>query len=198
MFELCSLSCLKLYSMSFAIAHAQKRLLCLSEFAILVLHYYTRNLFYHLKQAQKSISNLSNLWKKENVSLWQKQIGNIINYINITFPDWVIVENIILRNVIITFPEMIFSTITQSENVICILLYRVLDPLFSIVLGLPWWGEFQRENDAQPLIYMHERKKSFTKMFKSSLNARTGRDVRSNKLRHDKSTTPNLIPSSAI
>ena len=40
--------------------------------------------------------------------------------INITFPDWVIVENIIPRNVIITFPEMIFSTITQSENVIFI------------------------------------------------------------------------------
>ena len=58
-------------------------------------------------------------------------------YINITFPDWVIVENIIPRNVSITFPEMIFSTITQSENVICILLYRILDPLFSIVLGLP-------------------------------------------------------------
>ena len=33
-------------------------------------------------------------------------------YINITFPDWVIVENIIQRNVIITFPEMIFSSIT--------------------------------------------------------------------------------------
>ena len=59
-------------------------------------------------------------------------------YKNNTFPDWVIVENIIPRNLIITFPEMIFSTITQSENVICILLYRILDPLFSIVLGLPW------------------------------------------------------------
>ena len=34
-------------------------------------------------------------------------------YINITFPDWVIVENIIPRNVIITFPEMIFLTITH-------------------------------------------------------------------------------------
>ena len=43
-------------------------------------------------------------------------------YINITFPDWVKVENIIPRNVIITFPEMIFSTITQSENVIFIIL----------------------------------------------------------------------------
>ena len=59
-------------------------------------------------------------------------------YINITFPDWVIVENIIPRNAIITFPEMIFSTITQSESVIFILLYRILDPLFSTVLGLPW------------------------------------------------------------
>ena len=59
-------------------------------------------------------------------------------YINITFPDWVIVEIIIPRNVIITFPEMIFLTITQSENEIFILLYRILDPLFSTVLGLPW------------------------------------------------------------
>ena len=58
-------------------------------------------------------------------------------YINITFPDWVIVENI-PRNVIITFPEMIFSTITQLENVIFILLYRILDRLFSTVLCLPW------------------------------------------------------------
>ena len=71
--------------------------------------------------------------KKRKMSPFDKN-----KYINITFPDWVIVENIIPRNVIITFPEMIFSTITQSENVICILLYRILDPLFSIVLGLPW------------------------------------------------------------
>ena len=56
-------------------------------------------------------------------------------YINIAFPDWVIVENIIPRNVIITFPEFIFSTITQSENVIFILLYQIL---FSTVIGLPW------------------------------------------------------------
>ena len=50
-------------------------------------------------------------------------------YINITFPDWVIVENIIPRNVIITFPEFIFSNITQSENVIFILLKRILGPV---------------------------------------------------------------------
>ena len=120
--------------------------------------------------------------KKRKMSPFYKN-----KYINITFPDWVIVENIIPRNVIITFPEMIFSTFTQSENVICILLYRILDPLFSIVLGLPWWGEFQSENDAQPLKYMHEWKKSFTKMvLLSSLNAQTGHDVRSNKLRNKK------------
>ena len=59
-------------------------------------------------------------------------------YINITFPDWVIVENIIPKNVIITFLEMIFSIITKSENIIFILLYRILDPLFSTVLGHPW------------------------------------------------------------
>ena len=59
------------------------------------------------------------------------------HYINITFPDWVIVKNI-PRNVIITFQEMIFSTITLSENVIFILLYRILDHLFSTVLCLPW------------------------------------------------------------
>ena len=38
MSELIPLLCLKLYSLKFAIAHAQKRLLCLSEFVTLVLH----------------------------------------------------------------------------------------------------------------------------------------------------------------
>ena len=48
--------------------------------------------------------------------------GSSIRYnkINITFSDWVIVENIISGNVIITFLGMIFSTITQSGNVIFI------------------------------------------------------------------------------
>ena len=59
-------------------------------------------------------------------------------YIIITFPDWVIVENIIPRNVIITFPEIIFSTITQSENVIpnigSFIFYR-LRP--TVVRGVP-------------------------------------------------------------
>ena len=43
------------------------------------------------------------------------------NKINITFSDRVIVENIISGNVIIAFLRMIFSTITQSGNVIFIL-----------------------------------------------------------------------------
>ena len=36
--ELIPCLCLKLYSLNIAIAHAQKRLLCLSIFVILVLH----------------------------------------------------------------------------------------------------------------------------------------------------------------
>ena len=77
-----------------------------------------------------------NFVKKRKMSPFDKT--NREYYKNITFPDWVIVENIIPRNAIITFPEMTFSTITQSENVIFILLYRILDPLFSTVLDLPW------------------------------------------------------------
>ena len=47
-------------------------------------------------------------------------------------------------------------------------------------------------------ICMNENN-SFTKMvLLSSLNSRTDHDVRSNKLRHKKLTTPNLIPSSVI
>ena len=80
-------------------------------------------------------------------------------YINITFPDWVIVENIIPRNVIINrgaaevdnhvSREDIFVYHSISGNVIFILLYRTLDLLISTSL-------FQKENNAQPLIYMHE------------------------------------------
>ena len=92
--------------------------------------------------------------KKRKMSPFDKNNKGILYKYYV--PDWVIVENIIPRNAIITFPEMIFSTITQSENVIFILLYQIL---FSTILGLPWWGEFQRENDAQPLIYMREWKK---------------------------------------
>ena len=136
MFELCSLVCLKLYSLNFVIAHAQKRLLCLSEFVILVLHYYTRKLFYHFKQAQKLNFKFIKFVKKGKCLPLTKT--NREYYINITFPDWMIVENFILRNVIITFSETIFSSLTQSENVIFILLYRKLDPLFSTILGLPW------------------------------------------------------------
>ena len=148
MFKLCSLVCLKLYSLNFSIAHAQKSLLCLSEFVILVLHYYARKLFYHFKQAQKlNFAFIKFVKKGKCLPLTKTNRGY---HINITFPDWMIVENIILRNVIITFSEMIFLTTTQSKNVIFILLYRKIDPLFSTFLGRLWRGEFQRENDAQP------------------------------------------------
>ena len=42
------------------------KLLCLSKLVLIVLHKDTRNLLDHLKQAQKSISNLANLQKIEN------------------------------------------------------------------------------------------------------------------------------------
>ena len=58
------------------------------------------------QETQKSISNLSNLLKKGKCLPLTKT--NREYYINITFSDWVIVENIIPRNVIITFSEMIF------------------------------------------------------------------------------------------
>ena len=62
----------------------------------------------------------------------KNKLGKLYKYY---VPDWVVVENIIPRNAIITFPEMIFSTITQSKNVIFTVLYQIL---FSTVLGLPW------------------------------------------------------------
>ena len=59
--EICSILCFKVYSLNFAIAHAQKRLFSLSELVIIMYHKNTRKMSYHLKQAQNSISNLSNL-----------------------------------------------------------------------------------------------------------------------------------------
>ena len=52
------------------------------------------------------------------------------NKIHITFSDWVIVENIISGNVIITLLGMIFSTITQSGNVIFIYLFLSKGDIF--------------------------------------------------------------------
>ena len=71
---------------------------------------------YHFKQAQKLNFDFIKFVKKGKCLSLTKT--NREYYINITFPDWMIVENIILRNVIITFSEMIFSSLTQSENVI--------------------------------------------------------------------------------
>ena len=58
-YALCSFLCLKLYSLNFAIAHAQNTLYAyhISSYLCCI----TRKQSYHLKQAQKSISNLSNL-----------------------------------------------------------------------------------------------------------------------------------------
>ena len=99
-----------LYSLNFAIAHVQKRVLCLSEFVILVLHYYTRK----LETSSEINFEFIKFVKKKGKCLPLTKTNREYK-INITFPDWVIVENI-------TFPEMIFSTITQSENVMFILL----------------------------------------------------------------------------
>ena len=82
------------------------------------------------------------------------------------------------------FRGMIFSSITQSGNVLFILFYRTLDILFSTVL-------FQKENNAQTLIYLHECKYIFHKHVSFEEFARTDNDVRLNKLRHKKSMTSN-------
>ena len=62
MSELCTFKCLKLYSLNFAIAHAQIKMLCLSKLVIIVLHKkHTKNWFITWNKLNKSISNLSNL-----------------------------------------------------------------------------------------------------------------------------------------
>ena len=173
MFELCSLLCLKLYSLNFAIAHAQNRLYCLSEFVILVLHYNTRKLFYHLKQAQKLISNYSNLYKKGKCLPSTKT--NREYYINITFPALVIVENIIPRNVIINrgaaevdnhfSREDIFDYHPRRKcDIYFIIPNRTLDPLFSevlLLLNIP----IMVRGDSRKLSICLNENKSFTKMF---------------------------------
>ena len=55
------LKCLKLYSLKFAIAHAQIKIVILIKLVLIVLHKNTRKLLNHLKQTQKSISNLANV-----------------------------------------------------------------------------------------------------------------------------------------
>ena len=85
-------------------------------------------------------------------------------YINITFPARVIVENIILRNVIINrgaaevdnhiSRDDIFDYHPRREcNIYFIIPHRTLDPLFSEVELLLL---LNRENNEQPLFYMLE------------------------------------------
>ena len=66
MSELCSFKCLKLYSLNLLLRKRKLKFVCLSKFVIIVLHKNTRKLINHLYQAQKSITNLSNLQKIEN------------------------------------------------------------------------------------------------------------------------------------
>ena len=113
--EFCNCACAKKIVMLIRIRHT----------CVALLH---KKTVYHFKQAQKLNFDFIKFVKKRKMSPSDKTKRKY--NINITFPDCMIVENIILRNVIITFSEMIFSTITQSENVIFILLYRKLDLLF--------------------------------------------------------------------
>ena len=63
MSELCSFLCFKLYSLKFAIAHGQRKIVMLIRIGHTFVAFLknTRHLTYHLKQAQESILNLSNL-----------------------------------------------------------------------------------------------------------------------------------------
>ena len=139
-----------------------KRLLCLSAFIILVLHYYKRKLFYHLKQAQKSISNLSKkkIKKRKMFPFDKNNYGILYKY----YVPW-------LGDSRKYHPEECDYHISRDDifgyhpirecNI-----YFIVPNIRSFIfyaLGLPWWGEFQRENDAQLLIYMQEWKSIFHK-----------------------------------
>ena len=106
MFELYSLLCLKLYLLNFAIVHAQKKIVMLIRIrhtCVALLH---KKTILSLETSSEIIFEFIKFVKKgECLSLTKT---NREYYINITFPDWVIAKNIIPRNVIITFPEMIF------------------------------------------------------------------------------------------
>ena len=115
--ELCNCVCAKQIVMLFRIRHT----------CVALLH---KKTVLSLETSSEINFEFIKFVKKKKMSRFDKT--NREYYINITFPYWVIVENIIPRNVIITFPEMIYP---QSENIIFILLYRIL---FSTVLGLPW------------------------------------------------------------
>ena len=131
MFELCSLLCLKALFTEFCNCACAKKIVILIRIhrtCVALLHKKTI-----LSLETSSEINFEFIKFVKTGKCFPFTKTNREYYINSTFPDWVIVENIIPRNLIITFPEMIVSIITQSENVICILLYRILDPLFSVV-----------------------------------------------------------------
>ena len=60
-YKLCSFKCLKLYSLKFATAHAQIKSVMLIKIGLNCVVLKHKKLLNHLKQAQKSISNLAYL-----------------------------------------------------------------------------------------------------------------------------------------
>ena len=105
-------------------------------------------------------------------------------YINSTFLERVIVENIIPMNMIINrgaaevdnhiSRDDIFNYHPFREcNIYFIIPNRTLDPLFSTVyflLDLPWWGEFQREGINERYIFNKNGSASRTDHWRSVKN----------------------------
>ena len=132
MFELCSLLCLKLYSLNFAIAHAQKKIMLIRirHTCVALLQ---RKTVLSLETSSEINFEFIKFVKKGKCLPLKKT--NREYYINITFPDWVIVENIISGNHIPWDDIFDYHPIRECN------MYFIIpnsDPLFSIVLGLPW------------------------------------------------------------
>ena len=128
-------------------------------------------------------------------NLLSMSVGKLpLLYIYITFPERVIVDNIVPRNVIINRGAAeVDNHISRDDifdfhplracNVYFIIPNRTLDPLFSIVcflLDLPWWGEFQRECMNERCIFPK------IVLFLTVWMLELITDVRLNKLRHKK------------
>ena len=184
----------------------KKRLLCLS--VILVLHYYTRKLFYHFNLINsKLISELVSsseinfefikFVKGKMYPFDKNKYGLLYKY----YVPWLddsrkyhheecdyhISRDDIFDYHLIRECNIYFII----PNIRSFIFYR-LSP--TVVRGVPK-GKWCTAS----YLYACMKKTSFTKMaLLRSLNARTDHDVRSNKLRHKKSTTPNLTPSSVI
>ena len=69
MFELCSLLCLKLYSLNFAIAHAQKKIVMLIRIHQTSVAFLHKTTVLSLKTSSEINFEFIKFVKKENVSL---------------------------------------------------------------------------------------------------------------------------------